>query len=489
MPNLVNRLRPRPAVQFTKFKAIMGRLVGGFPLFVFIIFLALLVGLIVVGDRWRKPTEEVVEVQTEPKEVSIYEVGGTPTIKAQAKVEKSGVIKLVAQTAGVVQKIKVSEGDHVKRGSAMFILSTNYQGANAAAVSRQISAKNYRFLVDSYDAQLAIINRNREIANKSEAQASELRAIARQSFDETRSAIALNEDIINSLDQQIRLLEQNAPSVTNDQAILQFKQAKSGALAALNGLKAGLRNAEYLNSENQEPAEIARLAKDNTLQQLDIQEKTLALNRDVAKLSLRLAQISESLMYPGSPCPGTVERIHVKVGQVVQPGTLLATIRGDENEATAVVLATQAVASRVSQLEPSYAQMGDHLVGVMPRSISEEPTDGALHSILYSLPEELSSLVTNESYIEMTLPMGAEQYAKSHDSFIPLDSVYQGQNKNVVNIIEVQDNGSMVARSREVKLGKVTGQYVEVIQGLYSGDRVIINRNIVDGEVITYAQN
>jgi biotin carboxyl carrier protein len=387
----------------------------------------------------------------------------------------------VAQTPGVVQKIKVKEGDHVKRGTSVVTLSTNYQGANLPAVSRSISQKNYQFLVDTYDAQKEIIDRNRQIANAGEAQGSKLRDITRQSFDDTKSLISLNDQILSTLDKQIQNLEATSVNPATDSAILQLKQAKAQTMAGQNAARAGLKSNEYLNDDNNEPAHIAQLQRDNTLKQLELQEKTLDLNKELARLNVRIAQINESLMYPAAPCPGTVERIFVKVGQVVNPGTVIASIRGDQNTATAVALISQQVAQNLSRVEPSQLLIKDKKVSVLPRSVSQEPTDGNLHSALFEVPDAYAAELTNNSFVEMILPLGSKAFAQAQT--VPLDAVYQTQDKAYVYVMEGA-SGSAKVKTKEVTLGQVFGSQVEIKNGLDKTEQVILNRNVVDGETV-----
>jgi multidrug efflux pump subunit AcrA (membrane-fusion protein) len=461
----------------------INRFIVRFPITSFLIVMLLLVALAFIGDGLRKPAITPESETTAATEVSTFEVGGTPTMTVQAKVEKSGIITLIAQTGGIVQKIKVQEGLAIKRGSTVLTLSSNYQGANAPALTRKISQVNYQFLVDNYQAQIDSLNRNKEIARKGEAQGSELRAINRQSIDDTKSLISLNEQILNSLDSQLKQLEATNINGVHQQDILSIQQAKSGVLGALTNLRSGLRNTEYLSNNDEEAAQIALLSKDATLAQLELQEKSLALNRDIAQLSLRLAQVSESLMYPASPVSGTVERIHVKPGQAVNPGTVLATIRGDQTSANAVALVSQSVATSVSKLKPSIFSHEQESYEILPKSISQEATDGALHSIIFSLPEALGSQLTNNSYIAVKLPMGGNPVV-SLKPYIPLDAVYQGQGQASVNIID-STTSQPTAKNVQITLGQVVGQYVEVEAGLQNGDLVIIDRHVVSGEAVT----
>jgi len=461
----------------------VGQVIARFPLISFLILLAVLVGLAFLGDRLRTPEVVVEETTVQPLPVTTFKVGGAPMLSLQAKVEKSGTITLVAQTSGVVQKIKLSDGQAVKRGGSIFTLSSTYQGANAPAVSRKMSQVGYQFLVDNYQAQIDNLNRNREIARRGETQSSELRELNRRSVDDTKSLITLNENIISTLDAQLKENETTNIGGINDDTILQLKQAKSMTLSGLSNLRSGLRSTEYLNNNDEEPAKIGELSRDAMLQQLDLQEKTLALNKDIAHLTLRLAQINESFMYPVSPVAGTVERIHVKVGQAVNPGTVLATIRGDKNTATAIVLASQQIAQSVSKIEPSVLVYDAQQHELLPRSISQEPTQGSLHSIIYTLPESISAQLANDSYLELKLPIGPATLVSVGRPYIPLDAMYQSQNAASVNVVDVTQTPP-VAKTASIKLGQVTGQYVEVLEGITNGDLVILNRTVVAGQPV-----
>jgi multidrug efflux pump subunit AcrA (membrane-fusion protein) len=459
------------------------RFIDKHPLPTFFGLMALLVAIVILGNHLRQPIPQPATTEIPAKEVSTYHIGQAPRLQLQATIDKSGIVNIVAQSSGVVQKIAVKEGDHVKRGSRIANLSTNYQGGNAASVSRQISQKNYKFQEENLQSQKDLINTQREVARNTDTQNDKLREISRQSIDDTSSLISLNEDIVNTLSNMIADLEEANTCGCLDADILYGKQQKAQALAALSGLRSGLRNTQYTSSDSNEGAKASDLQRDVTLKQLDLQEKTLDLNKDIAKLSLRLGQVNEALMFPAAPTPGVVERVYIKVGQVVNPGTLIATIRGDKNEATAILLASQEISAKISKIEESYIISGDTKVAALPRYISKEPTTGTLHSILFSLPTDLADKFTNNSTVQVDVPIGYAQTSSSIP-YIPLDAVYQTQDKSYVYVTHPADNSKTIAKVREVQLGNVYGDYVEVESGLNKGDEVIINRSVIEGDVV-----
>ena len=450
------------------------------PFVSFFVLMAGLMAAVVIGNQLRKPPAEVAQTVPAPKVVNVYQIGATPNIQMQAKIEKSGVIQIVAQSAGIVQKITKNEGDHVKRGTQLFSLSTNYQGGNISSLNRQLAQKNFSFLSDNYDTQKGAIDLQRQLAQKAETQTEQLRSITRDSFGQTQSLIDLDNDIVASMDAQINNL-QNAPDASSAAALLQTKEAKAQILNGLNAVQQALNSNKYLADDNNQPAQIAGMQRDLTLKQLDIQDRMIDLNKDLSQINLRITQVNESLMYPASPCPGTVERIYVKVGQSVTPGTPLAEIRGDMNTATAVVLVAPEVASTISTTVPSTLMIGGQKLQLYPRSISQEPTDNGLNSVIYTIPEGYASQFTNNSDVQMSLPVGTN-YARAETPYVPLDAIYQTPDTSSVLVIEKN-----VAKNRIIKLGNVSGEYVQVLSGVNPGDQVITDRNVIEGDAVVSA--
>ncbi len=452
----------------------------------FISFLGVLAALflaVVAGNALRQPPKTLPTPQASPTPVHVFQLTSSPHMTVEAKIEKSGVIKLVAQTSGVVQKIRKHENDHVRRGTPLFSLSTSYQGGNIPDLNRQLAARNEQFLQDTYDESKSAIEGQKQIASLTETQAEQLRSISRQSINETNSLINLDNDIIASIDAQIQTLQNANPG---DPTILGLKEQKTIYLSSLNGAKAAVRNTQYQSDDTKEPAQIASTLRDLTLKQLDVQEKMLDLNKDVSHLNLRISQVNESLMFPGSPCPGTIERMYVKVGQAVTPGTLLAAIRGDKNTATAVALVSDDVAQHMSRVALSQVTLKDKTISLAPISISQEPTDGSLHSVIYQLPDEDASSLSDGSFVSISLPMGASYTTGL--PFVPLDAIYQTQDSAYVYVIGRDANGQQVVTAKNVTLGNVFGHDVEVQSGLSATDQVITDRSVVGGERVSVAQ-
>ncbi len=451
------------------------------------VFLGILLALVIAGNFLRRPEPAPAEAEAPALPVNVFQQDQQPMMEFTARVEKSGVITVVAQSPGVVRKINVTEGKIVSQGASLVSLSSNYQGGSAPSLSRQIAERNSQFNKETYDLQKDAITKQRDLAHQGNAQAEEMREMTRKSLDDTRGLISLNEDIFDTLDQQIQNLEANNVGGANDVAILTAKQGKAAVAAALNNLRTALRTADYQSSEDQEPAQMGDTTRDLTLRQLDIQEKSLDLNKDLTELNLKLARLAEQAMFPAAPCAGVVERVYVKVGDMVSPGTPIATIRANQTLANAVVAVPAEISRQVNQLEPSVFLLNDEQTTVYPRYISSEATEGSLYGIFYTLPSELADQVTQGTLLTVRIPVGGKK-TTAQEIITPIDAVYQTPDRAYVYVVQNATQSAeagqsgQVAELREVQLGAITGEYVKVNSGLQPADIVITTRGVTHGQ-------
>jgi multidrug efflux pump subunit AcrA (membrane-fusion protein) len=448
------------------------------PLLTFFSLLLILFLLVVVGNSIRKasvkPAKEAPKVA---KAVEIYVAGGAPKVRVNAQIEKSGVTKISALTGGIVTKVSVTEGKKVNKGAQLMILSNTYNGSSAPVIQRQLADKQYESATLTFNSQKEIIAKQKDAAEKSEDSAVELREITRKSLDETRDLIKLNDEIITNLNTTIEGLQASS-SAESVQALQQARSAKAQVQAGLNQLRSGLRNAEYQTDEDKAAADLPELQKDIAVKQLELQEKSLAVAVDVAKLQVQLAKIGESALYPSTPITGVVERIHVREGDSVQPGTLLATLSGGADSIKAVALVSKDIASKVSLVDDSQFISNGETFSERPIHVSTEATNGQLYSVIYSVDSSRKSLFSDDSTVVVDIPLG---FAMSSDPivYVPLDAIYQTQDSAYVFVKE-----GNVARSRTIQPGSVFGSYVMIRSGLKSGDQIIVNRNVVNGDTV-----
>lgn len=476
LSSIIQKTRTTTALWYKKAKIELKKR----PLVIFFIVLGLLLLLIILGNFFRTPPQTTQKQTQSPKQVQIYNVGSVPKIRLQAQIEKSGVVTITSLTQGVVQKIHATEGDHVTRGSTLISLSTNYQGGNALSAQRQITQKQYQGTKDTYDLQKDTIEKQKDQARKTETQASELRAILAQSISSTQSLISLNNTILSTLNQNLSQYQASNSAGVNNANILATQILQSQFQSANNTLNQTLLTNQYQSGDSNTPAELARLQRDITLKQLELQQKTLNLNLEVSKLQVQVAQINEATMYPAAPFSSTVQRVFVKVGEAVTPGTPLVLLSQDvkDDPIVAIAYVSKSIADQVSTLEPSILYINGKSYETYPSYISQEAISGELYGVYYPIPDGFSHDLTDEGTIQVDLPVG-KLNTSAVVPFIPIDAVYQTQDGA---FIYVAKNGKAV--SKNVTLGSVLGSQVEILSGLDDKDQVILNRNVIAGDRI-----
>lgn len=477
MANILGRLGKFPKATYSR----TTRFIRKRPFTSFLLSLALLLVIFFLGSILGKPPTEPPK-EPAVKSVKVYSIGSVPTISVAGQVEKTGVIKIMAQTSGVVQKISVSEGDKVSKGSNLISLSTNYQGDSLPGLQTAIDSKQFQNLKDTFDAQKDIIQKQRDVAGKLDANADDLRDIANKSLGDTRSSIGLNEQIISDIDANLKDLEANNVGNVNKQLIEQTRQLKSQFQGAVTQLRSSLRNLEFQAASDKPPAQLSDVQKDITLKQLDLQEKSLTLNKEIAGLQVAIAAVGASLMHPVSPTSGVVERVYVHQGQMVNPGTPLLQISGSSKSARVVVKVPANIARSISRLEASTIHLDDTPIIAYPFYVSTEATDGELYSIIFEIPDQAEEVVPESGFVSVDIPVGVAD-SISTIPFIPIDSIFQTQDQAFVFV-----NKNGVATSKKIELGNVVGSFSEVTSGLDSGDQIILDRNVLEGDKVSVVQ-
>lgn len=448
--------------------------------------MAMLFGTIAVGNGIARMAPKTKEAETPVKTVAVFGVGQAPRVTVNATVEKTGVVKVMAQSGGVVQAVYAREGDSVAKGFTIAWLSTNPQGGTIPSYTRQIAEQNYTFVSDNYDSQMEMITKRREVAERTNNLAGDTREMTQASIANTTYLISLNEEILASLTTQISDLEASNIGGANDALILQAKQGRAGVVSALNSLKGAVASAQYQSDEQSEPGHLSNLARDIATKQLDLEERSLKLNMELSKLNLSIAQIGESLMFPASPVSGVVERVYVQPGQYLSANTPVALVKGASTTTSVVALVPEITAKRLSRIEPSTIYVGETSFRANPIYISDEATDGRLFAVRFAVPDEYQSEVVAGGIVRVELPIGSLESTNAVP-FVPLDAVYQSENTSYV-FIATTSAGMTVAQSKEVNLGQVFGQYVTVNSGMSGNDVIITDRTVISGDKVKYQE-
>lgn len=462
------RNRTRPAIIFIRHRPITSLLVA----------LVSLLGLILAGNFFFAPKVASIPTGPQVKQVQIYTIGSVPKVAAQAQIQNSGVVTVTALSGGVVQSIDASEGDQINKGSNLISLSSNYAGGNAPAIQQSIAFKQFQQINNTFQTQKELIQKQKELANSTQENASQLLDISARSVVDLQAIADLNQNMLDTVKQNLTDLENLPTTPDTRQQILQLKQLENQLQVAQNQTHQQILNTQFQTNPSNPPSKLVDLQKEITLKQLDLQEKGLQTSKEITSLQLALAAINTSLLHPTAPFGARVEKVLVREGQAVNPGTPLLILSGDKRELTAVVKVPQSMAKQVSRVEDSTLHLGQTILQLKPSFVSEVATDGLLYSIIYTIPTENAANLTDNEYIGVEIPVGLPN-TSSTIPFVPLDSIFQTQDHSYLYV-----NNKGAVESRLVTAGQVLGSFVEIESGLKNGDQVILNRNVVEGDKV-----
>lgn len=454
-----------------RYRTTTSRYVKRYPLFILALMLVGLLVLIIFSSQLQEvesPDEAIPPIRS----VRTFTLGAQPKIEVVAQVEQTGEVTIVAQNPGIVQAVPVQPGDKVSARQRVASLSTNYYGGNVQALQSMLARTQYQHARDTLQTQLETVQLQRELADTNLENTEEMRSITQRSIGETRELIDLNQLLLDNLD---LVLQESTVSAEIQAA----QQAQSQLLGATNQLRQALRANEYQADSDAPPAELAELQRELTMRQLDLQEKSLELNVAVAKFQSKIAAVSAAQMYPAAPFSGVVQRVHVKQGESVSPGTPLVTIYCDQLVARLRASLSPEIAAQLTPYAQStvYLPNGQHFY-TQPIFVSQVPTSGGFVTAEFVVPEEIGSQLSAVRQVQMSLPVQAPVHLDSQ-LFVPIDAVHQTEQISEVFVI---DEG--VARARQVQLGHVVGGYVLITEGLHLADEVILDRAVVTGQSV-----
>ena len=275
----------------------------------------------------------------------------------------------------------------------------------------------------------------------------------------TNTRVAVQRD---KLDQKAR-----AATVESDyhQAELQAETNeglhKEGIVASLV-LKLSQVRAEELETRNALEKERLAIAEDSAKAQLEASEAHF----QQLKVQAELMHSQMDALKVRATIPGVLQEVPVQVGQLTQPGTMLAkVVQPNKLKAQLKIAETQAKDIVIGQ--PASI---DTRNGIVPGKVSRVD------------PSSQNGTVTVDVALEGELPQGARPDL-SVDGTIELDRLKDalyvgrpafGQEKSLVGLFLVNEDGDEATRVK-VKLGKSSVNTVEIVEGLKPGDRVILS--------------
>ncbi|GKX58010.1 secretion protein [Leminorella grimontii] len=236
------------------------------------------------------------------------------TVTGQLVPDK-GVIKVYSQQYGIVIEKKVKEGDRVKQGDALYVISSEREGANALGTQQTISTQ-IQARLDSLNDEL----------NKNQEQFSAEKSLLESYIEKLNSQIdALNKQIVN----QRRILglvqrrQQQYQQIYQKEYISleQYERVKEEVLQQQSALSSYER--EKLNTEKELAGRQSEL--DGLLLKFEKQRGQLERNISSAKQELAESEAKREIVIQ-APQSGTVTAAVAQVGQFVESSKPMVSI-------------------------------------------------------------------------------------------------------------------------------------------------------------------
>lgn len=214
-------------------------------------------------------------------------------------------------------------------------------------------------------------------------------------------------------------------------------------------------------------------------QKIGTEVQYLSAKSNYESLQKRMASIQQQddMTKIKSPIDGTIDAVHIKIGESVAPG--LPTIQVVNTEQLKVK-------GNVDEAYISNIHTGDSLLINFP-DLQNRENPSAVSRDVPSTVTYVSRAIdqVNRTFtVEVGLPQNPDyhpnmiammkimDYSNRSAVVVPINIVQNDPTGQFVFVIE-NDNGTMVARKRTVKVGKVYDSKAEITEGLKAGDKII----------------
>ncbi len=448
----------------------------------------------------------------EKKEVKVFSL-----IKHKPALEftKSGVsasetvANVSPQTGGKIVKINVKVGDNVKKGDILIelgeslstdladlqadtagkTLNLTSKTSNLNTVSNVQTANNLTLSVNTaynaynnamltrensmglFDYQLETAEINVDSAKNAYEQADDAYDDAHDLKEDLEDKLEDLEDILPSDDPRIVELENSIEQAekAEDSAEIALDNAENGleqAKIALSQLEKNLDNQvdqldyavesaykQYQSAVNQKNialtgAQISEYGSDMQVLQADSGYKSAKLNTDYTKIT--------------SPIDGIVTSISAEEGNIINPGQIVAKI--ENNETISVKTSVNEQEARLISSNISVSVLGE-FGETTGEIVSISPTANELtKKIDLEIEIEKDTLITAGSFVKVKFSLSPQNII-----FIPLNSIQLEENKKIVKVIDEKYQ----VQKREIEIGQIVGNYVEVTSGLTGNEKII----------------
>lgn len=434
---------------------------------------ALFIISLIVTQVTKKPAETPEVAAPKPLKVQTMIVNGdTAGIETTGTIQNLGSVTLVAQTAGPVKNISAVEGKEVARGAQIVSQETGYGTGNAAWVGVQIAQKNLEMAQNSYKNTQESVSKARQIADENRTNTEELRKISEKSIGDTQN-------LLNTTNEVIKKIEADIAANTDPNIIQGLRQQLVQYQSIVAGNNSSLRNLQYSTDTSKSPNKLADYSKDSVYIATQMQLDAARISAEISELSLKSSRIMASLNTVRAPFAGSIERVFVTKGQYVTPGTPVAKLSG-KTQLSLVIPVSGFAASQVPDTGLITMEVGSKTLQVPVTHVPNTPTSGQLYEVLATIPDTYKEEVYEGQSVTVTLPTIAKRTGEDMNSHrVPLESVFV---TNIERYVFIYQDGKAVRKT--VETGDVIGDQIEIKSGINSGDQLILDRRVIDGQTV-----
>jgi multidrug efflux pump subunit AcrA (membrane-fusion protein) len=300
--------------------------------------------------------------------------------------------------------------------------------------------------------------------------------------------------------------------------IVKLSDTYSGSSQAGAAAAVAQRNAQFQNETSDTQRDILKAQKKDLKRTKDkqariawkqhyIQERSIELAHDTAQLQASQAYASVALFRTVAPLTGQLEEVTVKVGDYVQAGKVLAVLKADK--ADNINLTAHIGAERAMHIDVEATVTAIYKDKTIPLEIvhlSQNGTGSQSYTLTFQVDKNIIGNVDDGSFLEINLPLKSED-----DILIPLDSVHFSTDSAEVYVVSRADGeaskagllernnseaksltssepakNTYTARLKTITLGDVVGSYIIVTEGLEKNTKIIMDRNVTDGEKVEF---
>lgn len=262
--------------------------------------------------------------------------------------------------------------------------------------------------------------------------------------------------------------------VENEVLRIRLQQAETAFSAAESSLENLQRNLDYASSSRAQ--NLISEAEYNTAVSTF---KNAKAGFDGAQAALESARLAYNNSYLMAPEKGRISQLHVALGQYIAPGTPVVSI----TDASTLILKTGVGESQIGKIKVGQSAIISHQGKQYPAKVRGLGIRPMLGSSNYPVELAISGSSGLLPGMVVSARIKVNTFSKLlYTEFVNIENQYD---KNYLYIVR-EDGDKIFAEKHEVTLGRSISEFVELMDGVETGDRIVISgsENLEDGSAV-----